>query len=184
MCHIPSWGSPICLGRLYINLGVLSRGFSATGGGGWFYFWVDSGYDVKLVRYAGVVGIYFHGLFMDSNPSQATVMAPSVMLCVFQMVYTIDTTWSIPVNLLLCASWFLGFPVTVLLVLIRFLPYCSPSVISAAITQLFFKDPSLPDMALPFLTADDMTSSVMGCSWKVGFQIAPLRGSLLVLDFW
>ena len=55
-------------------------------------FPIYDGYDVKLVRYAGVVGIYFHGLFMDSNPSQATVMAPSVMLCVFQMVYTIDTT--------------------------------------------------------------------------------------------
>ena len=121
---------------------------------------------------------------IDSRPSQAVIIAPSIMFCFLLRVSTIYTTCRSPVSYHLYESWYIACPGTVHLVLIHCLLWCSFSMTRAAVPQLFFNDPSLTAMAVMFLMDEAILLSKMGSAWKEGISVESLCGLRVLLVLW
>ena len=84
-----------------------------------------------------------------SRPSHATVIYPTVILNLDQILSIIMIPWRITEILLLYEYWSSGFPVVVIVVVILGWDIFPPLMIRATVPYLFLKDPSITMIAVP-----------------------------------
>ena len=98
-------------------------------------------------------------------------MLTSVILNLSVSISTISTTRRIPESSLLYASWSLGKPGVVREASIIYLTWTFPSIIIAAVTHHYFKDPSFTAIASYFLMMSSICLSISSIDLYPRFQV-------------
>ena len=113
-------------------------------------------YDNELVSEARAISFTFHGLLITLRPSHAAYIPPSVIICLWKIASTIDTTWGIPASSLLYAPQSLARPGEVHEETIQCFLYAGPSMIMADVPCFSLKDLTLKSMAVNSIRAEVM----------------------------